>query len=832
MKNIYLKKSTLIFAVLSYLFLFFTTAISAATPYGTNIVINGNAETGNLTGWTAMGTHAAYFVNSVTTPEEDAAEAGHNYVFDLYMGGAGSDNLDATLYQTIDISDIQTQIAAGLVSATFSGQVWSWETDGYASFTIEQISATNSVLATHTSGTLYPGQNGKSPYKWTTQTLSLGTLNANTTSLKIYLHGHTSTIINDYIDFDNIQLILSTVPTVTTTAISTYDVTSATMGGNVTADGGATVSERGVVYSSSDAIPTIGESGVTTDTNGTSAGSFSESISGLSGNTTYYVRAYATNTAGTSYGAVESFTTLTTGTFTGASGTDWNTAGNWAGGSVPTSATDVSIPTGKTVVIGPTVTASCKNLTVTGSLTIQSSGSGTGSLIFSGTATGSVNCQRYMTNGKWHLISPTASGQTVADFLTANTNIPTSSTTRGMMDYNTLGNSWNSYYPTTSASGSIDAGKGYAARIATADGTITFTGTLTSGTKTVSLTTTGQGWNCVGNPYTSAISMNTTADATATNNFITVNSSNLDPSYACVYVWDEDATYTGQSCYKVISNSGYSTSKTILAQNYVAPGQGFFVKANSSATNISFTSAMQAQQPGTVFKVPASNTSWPGITLTASNASTSSSAVIAFHADMTNGLDPTYDAGLLRGTNGLSLYTRLLDDNGVDFAIQCLPEEYDHLVIPVGIDYNAGGEITFTAETTGLPENCQLLLEDRTTQTYTSLLDGASYSMTVPASTSGIGRFYVHAGTGVTTGTTDLASGTLKVYMDNGTIIISGEINDRAIATLYDMQGQKLLIDQLQKGSINSILGPKQSGVYLLTIQQDGTTVTRKIINQ
>ena len=98
-------------------------------------------------------------------------------------------------------------------------------------------------------------------------------------------------------------------PTVTTTAISTYDATSATMGGEVTDDGEANVTERGVVYSSTDATPTIGETEVTKDDNETGTGSFSESITGLHGNTTYYVCAYATNSVGTSYGSVESFTT-------------------------------------------------------------------------------------------------------------------------------------------------------------------------------------------------------------------------------------------------------------------------------------------------------------------------------------------------------------------------------------------------------------------------------------------------------------------------------------------------------------------------------------------
>jgi len=95
-------------------------------------------------------------------------------------------------------------------------------------------------------------------------------------------------------------------PTVTTTSISNITTTTATGGGNVTSDGGATVTARGVCWSTSQ-NPTIANS-KTTDGSGT--GSFVSSLTGLTPNTTYYVRAYATNSAGTAYGNQVSFTTL------------------------------------------------------------------------------------------------------------------------------------------------------------------------------------------------------------------------------------------------------------------------------------------------------------------------------------------------------------------------------------------------------------------------------------------------------------------------------------------------------------------------------------------
>jgi hypothetical protein len=98
-------------------------------------------------------------------------------------------------------------------------------------------------------------------------------------------------------------------PTVTTTAISDIDKTTATGGGNVTADGGATVTARGICWSTSQ-NPTVSDS-YTTD--GTGTGSFTSAMTGLNANTTYYVRAYATNSTGTTYGEEVSFTTLPAG---------------------------------------------------------------------------------------------------------------------------------------------------------------------------------------------------------------------------------------------------------------------------------------------------------------------------------------------------------------------------------------------------------------------------------------------------------------------------------------------------------------------------------------
>ncbi len=94
-------------------------------------------------------------------------------------------------------------------------------------------------------------------------------------------------------------------PEITTDAITSLGALSAVSGGNVTKDGGATITARGVCWGTS-SNPTTANSNVTS---GTGAGAFVSNITGLTPNTLYYVRAFATNSVGTSYGNEQTFTT-------------------------------------------------------------------------------------------------------------------------------------------------------------------------------------------------------------------------------------------------------------------------------------------------------------------------------------------------------------------------------------------------------------------------------------------------------------------------------------------------------------------------------------------
>jgi pectin methylesterase-like acyl-CoA thioesterase len=96
-------------------------------------------------------------------------------------------------------------------------------------------------------------------------------------------------------------------PTVSTSPVTNISTTTAQSGGMISADGGAMVTGRGVCWNKT-GTPTI-EDRITSD--GNDIGSFVSNLTGLELGTTYFVRAYATNSAGTGYGEEFSFTTLT-----------------------------------------------------------------------------------------------------------------------------------------------------------------------------------------------------------------------------------------------------------------------------------------------------------------------------------------------------------------------------------------------------------------------------------------------------------------------------------------------------------------------------------------
>jgi len=133
--------------------------------------------------------------------------------------------------------------------------------------------------------------------------VNLSGLNDNTTYyVRAYAINASGTAYGSEVSFTTHAL---SVPTVSTGSVSAITTDSATTSGEVTDDGGSSVTERGICWSTSQNPDTSGNHA----SNGTGTGSYTVDLTGLNANTTYYVRAYAINSTGTAYGSEVSFTT-------------------------------------------------------------------------------------------------------------------------------------------------------------------------------------------------------------------------------------------------------------------------------------------------------------------------------------------------------------------------------------------------------------------------------------------------------------------------------------------------------------------------------------------
>ena len=172
-------------------------------------------------------------------------------------------------------------------------------------------------------------------------TSALTSLNPSTTYyIRAYATNSVGTSYGTELTF--VTLSATTIPILTTTAASNIAATTASSGGNITSDGGATITARGVCWSTNQ-TPTTADSHTT---DGTGTGTYVSSITGLNAATTYYIRAYATNSVGTAYGNQQSFTTSAwsqllyegfnypTPAFIGGNGDPGSTSNNWTTNSV------------------------------------------------------------------------------------------------------------------------------------------------------------------------------------------------------------------------------------------------------------------------------------------------------------------------------------------------------------------------------------------------------------------------------------------------------------------------------------------------------------------
>ncbi len=136
----------------------------------------------------------------------------------------------------------------------------------------------------------------------------ISTLTGLTGNTKYYIRAYATNVIGTAYGVLDSFTTLPIAPIITTNSVTTIDKTSAVSGGNISSDGGSAITARGIVWNKT-GNPIVGTDSIRTDASSTT-GSYTLNLGNLNSGITYYVRAYAINTIGTSYGNQLTFTTL------------------------------------------------------------------------------------------------------------------------------------------------------------------------------------------------------------------------------------------------------------------------------------------------------------------------------------------------------------------------------------------------------------------------------------------------------------------------------------------------------------------------------------------
>uniref|UniRef100_UPI00286BA52C T9SS sorting signal type C domain-containing protein n=1 Tax=Flavobacterium sp. TaxID=239 RepID=UPI00286BA52C len=570
-------------------------------------------------------------------------------------------------------------------------------------------------------------------------------------------------------------------------------------------------------------------------------GSLTGSFASVIGLTTGWSLVYTNATPG-KVELVYAATSPTANLWIGATDTSWTNAGNWSAG-IPDQNSDVSIvpaPNAPVItgnvninslsIVSTSLTVnSGSNLTVTGAIT--NTGTMTlasnANLIQSGTT--NTNTGNITVNRNSNLLNrfdyTIWSSPTTNAALFLKTFSPATLDTR-FYNYDEPSNLYSVIAsPTTTP---FTTGAGYLIRMPDTDAgypsAITYAGAFTgvpnNGDISKSITNNGvtYGYNMIGNPYPSTI------DAQA---FITANTANIESS---LYFWRKINAAAG-SAYAVYNPMG-STSATpssALPNGNIQVGQGFFVKAKTGATTVSFNNAMRvANNQNQFFKTKSvvdKNRVWLNLTNT---SGAFSQVLVGYTTDAIQGID-IFDAKYFNDSS-IALTSNI---NNEEYTIQGRPTFDASDVVALNFKTDVAGDYTIALDHfDGLFSTGQdIYLKDNKTGTETDLKI-AVYNFTAVAGVDNT-RFSLKYQKTLKVDAPAFNENSVRVYKNNGTLYVnSGNIAINNIK-VFDIQGRLIIEQKNVKANSTTIKDSKATNqVFIVKIVgEDNSIVTKKVLN-